>query len=46
MLHGVDVVRTDVSEECIAKIIRTIRIPDDGVTMFLRNIGSYMSHTA
>jgi hypothetical protein len=57
MLRRVALVRTDVSEEHSASIIRVTRIgelgtladscpPDDGVTMFLRNVGSYKSHTA
>jgi hypothetical protein len=77
MICRVALVRTDVSEERIAFIIRVTRIgnlgtlavtsnrhsmlqllvtakvpsspirhPDDGSDMFLRNIGSYKSHTA
>jgi hypothetical protein len=69
MLRSVDLVRTDVSEELSASIIRMTRIgelgttlvitsnrrtswftdychPDEGGVKFLRNIGSYKSHTA
>jgi hypothetical protein len=71
MLRRVALVRTDVSEERIASIIRVTRIgklgatlavtnnrrtlrrnftdschPDEGGTKFLRNVGSYKSHTA
>jgi hypothetical protein len=67
MLRSGSVVRTDVSEEPNASIIRVKRIgnlrtlavtgngrtlrrnscqPDDGGTMFLRNVDSYKSHTA
>jgi hypothetical protein len=66
-LHRVALVRTDVSENCSASIIRVTRIgelgtmlvvtsnrrklqkilchPDDGGATFLRNVGSYKSHT-
>jgi hypothetical protein len=76
MLGSVALVRTDVSEERIASIIRVTRIgelgttlyffaactdcylrltlfqftdschPDDGDAKFLRDVGSYKSHTA
>jgi hypothetical protein len=58
MLRRVALVRTDVSEERSASIIRVTRIgelgttladschPDDGGATFLRNVGSYKSHTA
>jgi hypothetical protein len=55
MLRRVAVVRTDVSEELSAYIIRVTRIgelvtnscnSDDGGAKFLRNVGSYKSHTA
>jgi hypothetical protein len=51
-------VRTDVSEELRASFIRVKRIgelgttlpvtchPDEGDAKFLRNVGSYKSHTA
>jgi hypothetical protein len=57
MLRRVALVRTDVSEELSASIIRVTRIgelgttfdschPDDGGPKFLRNVGYYKSHTA
>jgi hypothetical protein len=52
MLCHVVLVRADVSEKCIASIIRVTRIgelgtlADDGGDMFLRNVGSYKNHTA
>jgi hypothetical protein len=48
MLRRVALVRTDVSEELSASIIRVRRIgePDDGFAKVLRNVGSYKSHTA
>jgi hypothetical protein len=62
MLRRVALVRTDVSEEPSASIIRVIRIGELGTTLagtsnrrklrrkslstFLRNVGSYKSHTA
>jgi hypothetical protein len=60
MLHRVALVRTDVSEELSASLIRMARIgelgttlavtdschPDEGGATFLRNVGSYKSHTA
>jgi hypothetical protein len=50
MLRHVALVRTDVSEELSASITRVTRIGELGttiaVTKFLRNVGSYMSHTA
>jgi demethoxyubiquinone hydroxylase (CLK1/Coq7/Cat5 family) len=53
MLRRVALVRTDVSEELIASIIRVIRIGeigtlaiDDGGAMFLKNVGYYKSNTA
>jgi hypothetical protein len=58
MLRLVDLVRTDVSEELSASFIRVTRIgelgktlavtchPDEGGAKFLRNGGSYKSHTA
>jgi hypothetical protein len=40
-------VRTDVSEELGAFIIRVTRFDlDDGGARFLRNVGFYKSHTA
>jgi hypothetical protein len=67
MLHHVALVRTNVSGELSASIIRVTRIdelwtlavtsnrrmlqrntscrPDDGGVKFLRNVGSYKSHT-
>jgi hypothetical protein len=58
MSRRVALVRTAVSEECIAPFI-TVKIiitealwftdpfhPDDGGDMFLRNVYSYKSHTA
>jgi hypothetical protein len=47
MLRCVALVRTDVSEERSASIIRVTRIrnnPDDGGAKFLRNVGFYKSH--
>jgi hypothetical protein len=57
MLRRVTLVRTDVSEELSASFIRVKRIgelgttlavtsPDEGGAKFLRNVGSYKSHTA
>jgi hypothetical protein len=55
MLRRVALVRADVSEEHSAPIIRVTRIgelgtlavtSDDGSAKFLRNSGSYKSHTA
>jgi hypothetical protein len=57
MLRSVVLVRTDVSDELSASIIRVIRFgeigtltdschPDDGGSKFFRNVGSYKSHTA
>jgi hypothetical protein len=54
MLRRVALVRTDVSEELSASIIRVTRIyelgttlaPDDGSAKFFQNIGSYKSHAA
>jgi hypothetical protein len=52
------VIKTDVSEENIASIIRVKRIsvlvtlavttfyPDDGLDTLIRNVGSYKSHIA
>jgi hypothetical protein len=57
MLCRVALVRTDVSEELSAPIIRVTRIgeqgislavtsnPDDGAATFLRNVGYNKSHT-
>jgi hypothetical protein len=45
MLCHVVLVRTDVSEELSASIIRITRIGERGAK-FLRNVGSYESHTA
>jgi hypothetical protein len=54
MLRLVILVRTDVSEEHSASIIRVTRIcslgtmmieQDDGGAKFLRNVGSYKIHT-
>jgi hypothetical protein len=55
MLRCMAPVRTDISEELSAPIIRVKRIgdlvtlavsrnPDDGGAKFLRNVGSYKSH--
>jgi hypothetical protein len=55
MLRRVALVRTDVSEVLSASFIRVTRIgelgidfchPDEGGATFLRNVGSYESHTA
>jgi hypothetical protein len=54
MSRNADLVRTDASEEHSASIFRVIRfdrietlaIADDGGATFLRNVSSYMSHTA
>jgi hypothetical protein len=48
MLRRVAHVRTDVSEELSASIIRAMGDwhPDDGGAKFLRNVGSYKSHTS
>jgi hypothetical protein len=58
MLRRVALLRTDVSEELSASIIRVTRIgelgtrlavtnnPDDGGAKFIRNVGSYKSQTA
>jgi hypothetical protein len=53
MLCSVALVRTDVSEEPGAAFIRVTRIGELGTTQaaeggarFLRNVGSYKSHTA
>jgi hypothetical protein len=58
MLRTVALVRTDVSEEPSASFIRVARIGELGTTLavtsnrrtlrrkFLRNVGSYKSHTA
>jgi hypothetical protein len=53
MLRRVALVRTDVSEELSASIIRVTRLgvtdschPNEGSAKFLRNVGSYKSHTA
>jgi hypothetical protein len=52
MLRRVALVRTDVSEELSASSIRVTFLitvschPDEGGAMFLRNVGSYKSHTA
>jgi hypothetical protein len=67
MLRRVDFVRTDISEERIASMIRATRIGElvttlavtcnrrrllvtanssEGGAKFLRNVGSYKSHTA
>jgi hypothetical protein len=52
MLRRVAFVRTDVSEELNASFIRVTRIgelgseADEGGANFLRNFGSYKSHTA
>jgi hypothetical protein len=52
MLRRVALVRTDVSEELSASFIKVPRIGDLGTTLaddgganFLRNFGSYKSHT-
>jgi hypothetical protein len=55
MLRRVALVITDVSEEISASFIRVARIGELGTTLavtsnrraeFLRNVGSYKSHTA
>jgi hypothetical protein len=54
ILLRVALVRTDVSEELSNAIIRVTRISELGTTLvtlnggakFLRNVGSYKSHTA
>jgi hypothetical protein len=57
MLRRVALIRTDVSEELGASFIRVTRIGELGRTLavnyqpthaakFLRNVGSYKSHTA
>jgi hypothetical protein len=52
MLRRVALVRTDVSEDLNATFIRATRIGElschtnEGGTEFLRNVGSYKSHTA
>jgi hypothetical protein len=43
MLRRVALVRTDVSEELTASLIKASRIGQLGT--FLRNVGSYRSHT-
>jgi hypothetical protein len=45
MLHRVALVRTDVSDELSASIIRVTRIGELG-TLLLRNVSSNKSHTA
>jgi hypothetical protein len=52
-LRRVALVRTDVSEELSASFIKVTRICELGTTLaversakFLRNVGSYKSHTA
>jgi hypothetical protein len=45
MLRHVALVGTDVSEECSAFIIGATKIGELGIT-FLRNVGTYKSHTA
>jgi hypothetical protein len=50
MLRRVDLVRTDVSEELSASIIRVTRIGELGTTLaittFPRNVDSFKTHTA
>jgi hypothetical protein len=53
MLRHVAIVRPGVSEELSASFIRVTRIGELGITLadeggvkFLRNVGSYKSHTA
>jgi hypothetical protein len=46
MLHRVAIVRTDVSEELSASIIRVTRIGELGTTLAVAYVGSYNSHTA
>jgi hypothetical protein len=53
LLRRVALVRTDVSEESGASFIRVTKIgelgttqADEGGVRFLRNVGSYKSHTA
>jgi hypothetical protein len=45
MLRRVALVRTDVSEVISAFVIRVTTIGIDGGAKFLRNVGSYKSHT-
>jgi hypothetical protein len=45
LLRRVALVRTDVSEEPGASFIRVTKIGEGGAK-FLRNVGSYKSHTA
>jgi hypothetical protein len=45
MLQLFALVTIDVSEERITSIIRVTKIGDDGDDTFLRNVGSYKSHT-
>jgi hypothetical protein len=58
LLRRVPLVRTDVSEDPGASFVRVTKIgelgitqaatsnPDEGGATFLRNVGSYKSHTA
>jgi hypothetical protein len=46
ILRHVAVVRTDVSEELSAPVIRVTIGDVDGGDKFLRNVGSYKRHTA
>jgi hypothetical protein len=46
LLRRVVLVRTGVSEELSASIIRITRIGDEGGAKFLRNVGSYKNHMA
>jgi hypothetical protein len=47
VLRSVALVRTDVSEEISASIIKATRVGERGTTAkFLRNVGSYKSHAA
>jgi hypothetical protein len=46
MLHRVVLIKTDVSEELCAYIIRVTRIGDDRGATFFQNVGSYKDHTA
>jgi hypothetical protein len=46
MLRRVALVRTNVSEELSTSFMTDSCNPDEWGAKFLRNVGSYMSHTA
>jgi hypothetical protein len=46
MLRRFTLLRTDVSEELSASIIRVTRIVEIGTLAVTSNVGSYKSHTA